>query len=332
MDRDSEKPQLILENFPMDLNLRIKLFLGTGGVGKTTLSAIYAIKLANEFPNKKIKLVTIDPSKRLRDYFDMNEFEFRKQINNLTVEANDRRELFEDFILEAYKGDEIKIKEIQQNKIFNKLMGGLAVSQEFTSLYEVYRGYNSDIDYLIIDSPPLQNASAFLSGAADLEALFSSSLAKFFIPDENLGILYKILFKAKKKSLELLSILTGRGFTAELASFFGVVDQVRPKLLEVLRASKKILKEDTEIICMCNHNELSLGGMYLSLQMMREKGLSVRKYYINKYDEKLALNAAVQKKFEKLKSGGGEAVYIPKFNTEPLTYDDLLAEGLNVEL
>ncbi len=310
------------------------IFLGTGGVGKTTLSSIYAIKLAKEFPNKKIKLVTIDPSKRLRDYFSMGSDESDKNIKNLSVSVSKRADLMKEFVSQVYDGNEEEIKRIYENKIFQKLVTGLAVSQEFTSLYEVYKNNNDNIDYLIVDTPPLQNAGSFLSGADELQSLFSSSLAKIFMSEEDQGILSKIFFKARQKSLGILSNLTGKTFVGELANFFMAVEKLRPELLKILDSSKEILYKDTDIICICNYNELSLAGLRISLQSIRGQGLKVRKCILNKYKEDLNKQGFIQKRIDKITVNNENLKFckVGKFAFEPLVYEDLEKVGMSVEL
>ncbi|MGH1468465.1 MAG: ArsA family ATPase [Bdellovibrionales bacterium] len=309
------------------------IFLGTGGVGKTTLSSIYAIKLANTFPDKKIKLVTIDPSKRLRDYFSMGIEDSEKEIENLSISVSGRADLMKDFVSEVYKGNTAEIEKIYENKIFQKLVTGLAVSQEFTSLYEVYKNNGEDVDYLIVDTPPLQNAGSFLSGAGELQALFSSSLAKLFIFSEDEGLFSKIFFKARKKGLGILSNLTGKTFVGELANFFMAVEKLRPQLLAVLEESKRILHDDTDIVCICNYNELSLGGLKISLKSIQGQGLKVRKCIFNKYRDDQDQKGFVQKKSNEIKeeNRGLDFYQVGSFDFEVLTYEDLQKVGASVE-
>lgn len=319
----------------MELSLKkTTIFLGTGGVGKTTLSSIYAIKLANAFPEKKVKLVTIDPSKRLRDYFSMGLDESEKEIKNLSISVSKRADLMREFVSQVYDDNNTEIEKIYGNKIFQKLVTGLAVSQEFTSLYEVYKNHNDDgVDYLIVDTPPLQNAGAFLSGAEELQALFSSSLAKIFVSNEEKGFFSKVFFKARQKGLEVLSSLTGKTFVGELASFFMAVERLRPQLLEILEASKDILYEDTDIVCICNYNELSLGGLNISLKSIQGQGLQVKRCVLNKYGEDLDQKGFVQKRVDKIKKDNDKLEFckVETFTFEPLTYEDLQKVGASVE-
>lgn len=312
---------------------KVKVFLGTGGVGKTTLASLYALKLSEANPSKKVKLITIDPSKRLKDYFGMSVESEDQSFYNLTVSMKKRENLLKEFITEAYTGDEKKVEKTYSNKIFQKLIGGLAVSQEFTSLYEIYKSKRDGYDFLIIDTPPLQNAGAFLNGADELEGLFSSSLMKFFMPPSEQGLLYRLFYKAQQKSFEVLSKLTGAAFVRELADFFTTVDFVRPKILDVISYAKRTLETGTEVYCVCNYNELSLAGLKLSIVSLSKQCVEVEKSYINKYIRDVEPSNAIEERLEGLFGLSGEDHFkmIDRFAKEPTSYKDLLELGEKIE-
>ncbi len=318
----------------MELEKKTKIFLGTGGIGKTTLSTVYAIKMAKKFSDKTIKLVTIDPSKRIKDYFNMTFNESEKKIDNLVVSVNNREDLMRAFISEVYQDNEKEIKKIYDNKIFQNLITGLIVSQEFTSLYELYKNNQDEIDLVIIDTPPLQNVGLFLNGASELELFFSFSLAQFFISKENLNFFQKFFFKVKKKALMTLSSLTGESFVNELVQFFIAIEKLRPRLLEVLRFSKEILNTKTEIIYVCGYNELSLSGLRVSLQDLKKQGLSIDKCFVNKYDKKIKYENFVKMKMKQVKEENKELNFhmIEKFSFELLNYKDLREAGDYVKI
>ena len=50
---------------------KFEIFFGTGGVGKTTLATARAVDLALQ--GKKVLLMTIDPSKRLKDILGLRD-------------------------------------------------------------------------------------------------------------------------------------------------------------------------------------------------------------------------------------------------------------------
>ena len=305
---------------------RLTCFLGTGGVGKTTLASFYALKLAKDFPDARIKLVTIDPSNRLKSFFGIKEGESCIQMKNLFVELNDREALLKGFVERVAKEKNISSDQILKNKIFVSLMEGLAVSQEFSSLYELERSYRSnDYDFIVLDTPPLQNTADFLKSAEGLNAFFSSALAKFFLSKDEQGFLYKVINSARRNALAVLSRLTGLDFVNEMAFFFKAVEQIRESLLEVIQESKSILSQKADVVVVGNANELSLAGLKVALTNLSSSQLKIKKCIINKYDKTLK-NLSVEKRIENLKSSFPEKTYIilPKFDFEPSSREDLM--------
>ena len=59
------------------------VFLGAGGVGKTTLSASYALSCANS--GRKVILLSIDPAQRLRSAFGIDAIEICEVTEELDV-------------------------------------------------------------------------------------------------------------------------------------------------------------------------------------------------------------------------------------------------------
>lgn len=306
-------------------SLKIKCFIGTGGVGKTTLASVYALKMSKENPKKKIKLITIDPSNRLKTFFGLAGEESSKSIGNLQVELNDRAKSLNEFVEEALKGKNVNAKKIFENKLFASLMQGLAVSQEFSSLYEISKNYeNEELDFVIVDTPPLQNTADFLKSAEGLKAFFSSSLAQFFLSTDDQGILYKLINAARRQTLKFLSGLTGAEFVNEISFFFKVVEDLRGEILRTLNMSIEVLDKKSEIILVGNANELSLCGLHLALENFKDESLKIQRCILNNY-EPGQITEGASLKMKELKNTFKNLKFkeIEKFKERPSNFNDL---------
>jgi|GEM_PF-2960573 len=305
---------------------RTHFFIGTGGVGKTTLASIFAMKLAKENPESKIKLVTIDPSNRLRSFFNIDDNKNEIQVDNLQVNLNDRSALLKDFVIRAAKRKKVDPELIFSNKLFSTLMDGLAVSQEFSSLYELCSSHKSGkFDFVVIDTPPLQNTSDFLKSSEILEDFFSSTLAKFFLSQDKQGLLFKVVNSARRTSLKVLASLTGSDFVDELAYFFKVVEVLRIDLLKILNLSQDILKNEASVYTVCNANELSLCGLRVALKNLSTNELNLEKCIINQFDP-AKVNIRTQGKINDLKKTFPDLEYVqvPYLKNELSEYKDLV--------
>ncbi len=258
----------------MNKQSKVSIFIGTGGVGKTTLSSLYAVSLKN----KKRSLITIDPSKRLKDLFDEDSV-----IEGLEISLSERTVLFNEFLSENIS-DKDFLNKFKDNSLFKSLMDNLSVSQEFTSFYELVKKYDDNtLDSIILDTPPLQNSADFFSGAELLEKLFSGKLVSFFIPDEDRGVFSKVFNRGREIALSSLSKLTGSEFMRELSEFFIVSQKVRGPLIETLRRAREIIREESDLCFVTSYEELSLKRVNSSLIDLRSKNLKVKKCYINRY-------------------------------------------------
>ena len=72
--------------------MAVTFFAGKGGVGKTTCSAAYALKLAAAHPDQRYVVISVDPAHSLRDVFAHEE-----PPANLSVEIIDTREKWRRF-------------------------------------------------------------------------------------------------------------------------------------------------------------------------------------------------------------------------------------------
>src|SRR5262249_17000811 len=87
------------------MGLPLTFFIGKGGVGKTTVSAAYAVRSATKYARKKFVLISTDPAHSLADVFQLKitkELQKIPGIANLQVWQVDPERRFAEF-LEEYR-------------------------------------------------------------------------------------------------------------------------------------------------------------------------------------------------------------------------------------
>ena len=149
--------------------------LGTGGVGKTTVSAALALDAAAR--GRRVLVMTIDPARRLFDAFGLGDtgnqaHEVRPDAfaaagltlpkGALHVCMPDVRGTF-DTLVRRWAPSAAASERILTNRVYRHFSSALAGSHEYAAVESLYEMQQSGrYDLIVLDTPPSQNATAFL--------------------------------------------------------------------------------------------------------------------------------------------------------------------------
>ncbi|MCS6998366.1 MAG: TRC40/GET3/ArsA family transport-energizing ATPase [Aquificaceae bacterium] len=149
--------------------MRIILFSGKGGVGKTTVSAATAYRLSRL--GYKTIVVSVDPAHSLGDAFDIPEEE-KVRAKGLPIRISDKLYIQEIDIQEEvdrYWGDVYRFLELLFNttgldRVVSEELAILPGMEEVTSLLYVNKYYKEgEFDVLVLDLPPTGESLRFVS-------------------------------------------------------------------------------------------------------------------------------------------------------------------------
>jgi anion-transporting ArsA/GET3 family ATPase len=222
-------------------NYKVLVCAGTGGVGKTSISA--AIGFAAVQRGKRVLVLTVDPAKRLKTALGLQDLDSEEYVELKLSEATkgkffaatvNAKQVFDRFVTEA-SSDSESAKLLLNNMLYKKLSMGLQGSQEFTSLEKFYSAYQSNkFDLIIVDTPPSQHAVDFLEAPERLNKLFDESILKWFISEKESGfkMFNKVLRTGTRKAFGVLERLTGSEFVEEIFNFFVSMKGIRKALVE----------------------------------------------------------------------------------------------------
>ena len=202
----------------------LHIFLGTGGVGKTSLSAAFALALSQQ--GYKTLVVTIDPSQRLKTSLKLRPHGQNQKVGpdgKLWASLLDSKWIFDDFVARSLN-DELKARQLYANRLYQKLSTDLAGSQEFTSLEKVYHEMEfGDWDFVVLDTPPVAHAMDFLNASKKLRRLLDERFIQWFSMSAETAqktILNQFVQLGTRHLLKALELLTGSEFIGELSDFF----------------------------------------------------------------------------------------------------------------
>ncbi len=161
--------------------MRIIVYLGTGGVGKTSVAAATALALAQS--GAKALVLTIDPARRLRTALKLHEGSLGEKISlnpppsgELWAELLDVRATLDEAVRLHSTAD--LAKRILEHPIYATIASSLAGMQELMALERVNQLMSRGFENIVIDTAPSRHALEFLDKPAFFAALADSHWVK----------------------------------------------------------------------------------------------------------------------------------------------------------
>lgn len=233
--------QLIMES-------KVIICAGTGGVGKTTVSASLAAMSAQL--GRKTLVLTIDPSRRLAGALGISKQSEPQKVklssgHEFTAQILDVKQVFLSFIRENSSSE--TMEKIVHNRVFQQLTSRWSGSQEFGALEFLYRAVkDGDYDLVILDTPPASHLRDFLNAPERFYSLFQDSVISFLIglagqSKEKVGFFRAALSNQSQWIAKVLSNLTGAQLLTELSEFFENIQFLKSSILNHSIQIQKVL-------------------------------------------------------------------------------------------
>ncbi len=212
---------------------RVVLCVGSGGVGKTTVTA--ALGLAAAQRGKRVLCLTIDPARRLANSLGLERMtseatrveprHFEKHgltvPGNLTVMMLDTKRTFDELVVRHASSPAARDR-ILQNKLYQYVSTSLAGTQEYMAMEKLLAvKEDADFDLIVLDTPPTSNALDFLDAPERLIGALDSAAMRWLIQSVESSGRFSLNLLAKSVAVVLRGIgrLTGGGFLEQMAGF-----------------------------------------------------------------------------------------------------------------
>lgn len=257
---------------------KVLVVVGSGGVGKTTLSASLGVRAAEL--GLKTLVLTIDPAKRLATSLGLKdttgevvEVPSQQFSGKLFAAILNPKKVFDRFVQQT-SNEASEIERLMNNRLYHQLTTRLQGSQEFTALEQLYSYVNSgEYDLVILDTPPAQHAVEFLNAPKKLHQVFDERVIKWFSKGEksSTSFVMGLVSKATAQAFKTLKSITGSEFIDELGDFFYSIRNLRSHLQSHTAGVHKLLTgPETSFLIVTSFDESKIEeaiGMQRDLKM-----------------------------------------------------------------
>ena len=233
----------------------VAILLGTGGVGKTTIAA--ALALAGASANLDTAVITVDPTKRLRDALGLARLGGHptrigaKQLREaglpttlkLSAMVLDVKGAW-DAIVERFVADQAARRRIFENPFYQSLTREFAGSEAFAALQQLYDLHQAgSFELEIVDTPPASHSFEFLQAPARMIRLLDSRTARWlFTPSLSAGrIAMKLASEAARFVVRELERFAGKSVLSTISDFFAAMAESIDSIVDRLHKTEALL-------------------------------------------------------------------------------------------
>jgi anion-transporting ArsA/GET3 family ATPase len=272
---------------------------GSGGVGKTTTSAVIALGMAAR--GLRVCVITIDPARRLANALGLEELgNTPRQVDvtrftqaGLQVDGElwammlDPKRTFDELIDASAPSPE-RAEAIKANGIYEQLSSAVAGSQEFTAVSKLYElATSARFDLLVLDTPPARNALDFIEAPRRLTGFLDGRALQVLLRPTGLGM--RLLGAGTAPLLSGLRRVTGVDLISDITAFFGLLGPMTSVFSERARAVEALLRsEQTAFLLVASAQATSIGEALWFRQALAEGGLPFAGAVINRFHHDLA--------------------------------------------
>jgi anion-transporting ArsA/GET3 family ATPase len=233
-----------------DRDTGIIVCCGSGGVGKTTISAALALRAAER--GRKVVVLTIDPARRLAQAMGIEALDNTPhpvtnaggQGGSLDAMMLDMKRTFDE-VVESQASPE-KARQILGNPFYVALSSSFAGTQEYMAMEKLGQLYadaqrDGGYDLIVVDTPPSRSALDFLDAPERLSSFLDGRFIKLLLapakgPARLMSAGLGIVTTALTKVLGAHVLRDMQTFVAAFDTLFGGFRQRAQKTFELLQA------------------------------------------------------------------------------------------------
>jgi anion-transporting ArsA/GET3 family ATPase len=267
---------------------------GTGGVGKTTASAVLALEAARRGRNAIV--VTIDPAKRLADTLGIDVIgdsahEIDRERWDPTGAARtsgrlsalmlDTRSTF-DALVRRYSATDEQTERILDNRFYRNIAGSMSGTQEYMAMEKLHELHEEGgYDLIVVDTPPTRHALDFLDAPARLTRLLDNRIFRFLMVPTRTYL--RVAGVAVQAFLRTISKVVGTAVIDDIVAFFRAFEGMEQGFRERASSVTALLAEpSTAFVLVTSPRRDAVQEAVFFAERLEESDMSVAALVVNR--------------------------------------------------
>jgi anion-transporting ArsA/GET3 family ATPase len=229
----------------------IQIFVGTGGVGKTSVAAAAALQASLD--GHKSLVLTIDPALRLRTALGMSSsgleqkvpLDRPEQTGELWAALLNVRQSLDRAVLREAKPNEAKA--ILEHPLYQVLATSLAGMQELMAIERIHQALGDGFEHIFIDTAPSRHALEFLDKPEFFAHLLSFPIVKLVGRTYNWWIRTQ-LWRLNRLAVQLYSRveeILGETLVHQVLEFFSIFRKIAQGYADRAEQTLRLLHDPT---------------------------------------------------------------------------------------
>ena len=237
---------------------RLVVVCGSGGVGKTTMSASLGAFAAHAY-QRRVLVLTVDPARRLADALGLESFgnavvevDQRLLMHNDMVPAGsmyaamiDTKASWDELITRCAPNAEV-CEKVLTNKLYKNLTERFVNSHDYIAMERLYEAQQSSkYDLVIVDTPPSRNALDVLDAPKRMKEFFASRLLRLLTSQAQ----SRLFSLAAKPFFIVADRILGSRFLSDITEFFTLFRTMEEGFVARANEVEAVLKhKDTSFV------------------------------------------------------------------------------------
>jgi anion-transporting ArsA/GET3 family ATPase len=278
-----------------DRDVHVLVTCGTGGVGKTSVSAALAVAAAE--CGRHVALVTVDPAKRLATALGLEHLGGDPQpvpgISGGTLDALmlDMTQTFDDAVRSHAPRN--RVAEVLRNPFYKALSTSFSGTQDYMATEKLGQLYEQAQatgrwDLIVVDTPPSRSALDFLDAPARLDRLAEGPVLQLLAPTS--GPL-KLIGAGLSQVTWLISKIIGSKALADLQVFASAFETVMGGFRRRAAVVRTLLSSPAAaFVVVASPRKAALDEARFFVGQLRDRGTTARGVVVNRVSEAVALS------------------------------------------